>query len=211
MTLFADIEVGGETLRARLPESTREVLEYRSFVGIHLERAFTQGGPGLTRAVQWMIDWMADRVDRDADWIDENLGTQETHIACLQIIAIAGLPVDVAQEIEKWAQVMGSGGCQCAICQTPEKAEKWDQKTRAMQKEKCRTASISHPAQELIGCVHSLDGSDMLNAPWYLYQARERYEVGLAFGRREIQREREKRDKFLQALEEAGVRRPRRR
>lgn len=211
MTLFADIEVGDHTLRARLPESTREVLEYRSFIGLHLERLFTQGGPGQARAVQWMIDWLADRVDRDADWIDTNLGTQETHIACLQLIAVAGLPVDVADEIQAWAKVLGSGGCQCACCKDPEKAQKWDQKTRALQEEKCRAVQVSRPAQELIGCVHSLDGADMLSAPWYLYQARERYEVGLAFGRRDVQRKKEKRDKFLSAMEDAGVRRPRRR
>lgn len=211
MTLHANIEVGQYTLRARLPESTREVLEYRSFVGLHLERAYEGKGPGLVRAVQWMIDWLAERVDKSADWIDKNLGTQETHIACLQIIAVAGLPPDVADEIQEWARVMGSGGCRCQICQNPERADKWDQKTRAQQEEKCRAVSISTPAQELIGCVHSLESSDMLAAPWYLYQARERYEVGQAFGRRDLQRKEEKRDKFLQALEEAGVRRPRRR
>ena len=212
MPLCSTITVADHDLRVSLPETTREVLEYRSLIAPRLEKAWREKkSSGILVAVEWAISWLERYLDKDAAWIDEWLTPWELHCCCLQVIELSAILWEVAEEVETWAKMIGEGGCQCAICENPEKSKDWDERTLEMNQKNCRWVEVSLEAQSLIGCVHSLQGSDMLQAPWYLYQARERYEIGLAMGRRSAQKKDEKRERFLKEMEKAGVRTRRRR
>jgi hypothetical protein len=212
MPLFTTITAHDLTLRVRLPESTREVLEYRAFIAPRLIAAHkSDDHAGLTQAVEWVISWLSRYCEQDEEWLDLTFSVWEMHALCLEVIDRACIPQKTAEEVEAWSRMMGEGGCQCKICEDPEKARTWDEVTYQNALKGCKWVEVSLEAQEMIGCVHSLQGSDMLHAPWYLYHARERYEIGLAMGRRAKQKTEEKREKFLQGLEEAGLRTPRKR
>lgn len=206
MRLLTDITVGDQTIRVALPETTREVLTYRSFIAPRVQLALdSDRAAGLTDAVIWSIEWLADKcVEVDQDWLDEHLSPLEIHLACMEIVGAVSTPDDVAREIYENGKVLGLGGCQCAACREPEKVDKWDEKTREIVLRSCKFNDLSPVADHIIGTIHGFSDDPLIDCPHWLYDAIQRWKIGKAVGARERRRKEEKRQKMKSALRSAG-------
>lgn len=213
MRFETTIRVGGYDIPVVLPRTTEEVLDYRSFIAPRLQSAIDDPERrGFGDVVEWATQWVAEHC---AEWdeidVDTSLTTQQVHIAGLAIVAKCGTIPSVAEEIYEHGKVWGKGGCNCPKCEDPEGAMAWDGLTLKQAEKACKFTKLSMPASQLIGTVHSLEGSDLLRAPFYLYDARERFQVGIALGRRSERVKEEKIQKNRDRLENSGVLTKRRR
>lgn len=199
--------VAGEEIDVLIPQDTKKVLEYTSFIlpTLHLCEDGDNTEEYL-QCIRWQIVWLSELLGKSFDWVDENLGPYEITVLCAKVIEKASIKKQVKDEIQEYAKVIGLGGCECAICVNPD-SQKWSEKTYNVWKNKCKFSSISTVANSLLGKIHSVEKADPLSLPFYLYDLRECYLIGLYLGRAKKERDRKKDEKLMRRLKEAGVRR----
>lgn len=208
MRFATEIEIGGEMIPATLPSTMREVIVYRHFIDARIVQAAKDPAwEGFGDAVAWAVEWLAQYLDRPADWIDENISLLDIRLACLDLIALAGNLPDIADEIQEHGRFRGEGGCSCKICEDPEAAQNWDDKTYEIWSESCKFRRLSIEASGLVGLVHGLEGVDVMNTPYFVYHARESYQIGYSYGVAKRMRKEEQRRKFHDRLSQAGLKR----
>lgn len=195
-------------IECMIPASTKEVLEYTTFIGPKLSAAIRHPeSRGLLQAMTWAMEWISSYSNRGFDWFDENLTALQIHQTCNRLISVATVDSHLTEEVKSFAEVIGAGGCECSLCENPEKAKQWSKETRDLWKKKCNYKEISNEASHMIGTVSSIEGADPLSMPYYLYDLREHYLIGINTGRARKHREREKKQKVMDRLKEAGIRR----
>lgn len=199
----------GEQVEATLPQDVRDVLDWRTLIAPRLAAAYTDD-VGHVLPTWWAAQWLADHLHGwDAEEVDLRLTPAEVMGAGEELIRIVSTPHEVALEIREHAEVLGEGGCGCPACKEGKLRDDWKPATRQAVESVCKYKGLSTHAELLIGTVLGLEGVDWLGAPWQVYHAREQYQIGYAMGvNRKTEREKRK-AAFNQALEEAGVKRPR--
>lgn len=129
--------------------------------------------------------WESLSVGARREALDRYFGVDSLRKLKDAIIDRASLPVLVVHQMRQWWYVQHSGGCECPVCEerkpsTPENLRRW-----------CRFGELDGRTIRILNNYPGAVDSDLLHAPYWLYQCKTAHQQGKS---RAIKEEMDKRD-----------------
>lgn len=164
---------GGQALDYTTPRTAREVLDLELLLYTELRSEPTPRA--VAEAVQWARAYVSCVEAYDL------LSPQQALDVALAIYAAASLPAEVTSQITSATQVTASGGCECRICAGRIRREE----ARAHDRALCRYRDVGEAAEAVLHVAAPLLDGNLLDAPWWVYQARRAVQAGQSAATRE--------------------------
>jgi hypothetical protein len=196
---LAHWEYDGRVFLLRTPATAMDVLNADVFLLSHL-----QSEVSAFRLAQ-LVRWCAEHCDNaTAEDIDE-LGVVGVLAMRNAIIDCAGLPGRALEAVQRYYSVMYSGGCECAVCKGSDRLAKLTPEQLDRVKATCLFAGVTDNDKALADVAYTLEGVDVLRAPWWMYQLHVRRLAGINRGQADRAQKEADARKAKEALEARGL------
>lgn len=163
----------GLALDYTTPTTAREVLDLELLLYTELR------GQPSPRAVAEAVMWARAYVPHVEAY--DLLAPQQALDVALAIYETASLTPEVTSQITSATQVTASGGCECRICAGRIRRDE----ARAHDRALCRYRDVGEVAEAVLHVAAPLLDGNLLDAPWWVYQARRAVQAGQSAATRE--------------------------